>query len=764
MAKFWRVSSCLIRQVGAVLLPLSRDALCLRAVRERRLGGEDLLPGLGIHRVAFGSSSRLLSILLLTLFLPLAVPTLAQDIPLSYELVGENDRFQLYVDSATLAFKVLDKRNGYLWHSGIDETLEGDRLNTSWRAFAQSGLSIEYLDNRAVNRRVSIANTEHTMEVTPVEQGISAQVTFTEYGISLGITVQLEADGVRVEVPFASIDEGGTDFRLGRLYLFPFLGATRGSSQQGYMLIPDGIGSLIRFGDATRAQNMFYGRYYGPDLGIIAEQPYDPLITNPSPLSLPVFGMAHEDTQNAFLSVVENGSAYGEVQVHPAGIITNFNFLYNAFIYNDPYFQATNRSGAGVTTVQAQPNAFDAVIHYRFLSGDDANYVGMARSYQQYLVESGRLHRLEDTNPNIGIRLEFLGGDKERVLFWNRFIPMTTISQVSDILTALQLPNPEVIYYGWQPYGATTVPPTGLALEGSVGGVSDLRALAESIEEVGGNFSLYLNPQAALIDEPGYSPRNDLAMAITNVNLEGWNRSAMYYFTREAMEPRYASLSADVAAHLNAGLALDTIGWTLYSDYRESSPLNRQDAIAVYQAMLAESPLRLGIYRPNDYLLGLAQAYYDMPLGDNGYIYTTEAVPFLPVVLAGYMPYYGTAMNFSSDQQEDLLRLVEYGIYPSYFLTHEPTANMLNTPSSWIYTSSYEQWDAEIQRVYQWMNALLAPVRGQEIIAHERITRNVSATTYSNGTQIIVNYGDQPFERDGVMVEAKNAVLLENGL
>ena len=123
-----------------------------------------------------------------------------------------------------------------------------------------------------------------------------------------------------------------------------------------------------------------------------------------------------------------------------------------------------------------------------------------------------------------------------------------------------------------------------------------------------------------------------------------------------------------------------------------------------------------------------------MPLGDNGYIYTSDAVPFLPIVLAGYVPYYGTALNFSSNPQDDLLRHVEYGIYPSYFLTHEATASMLNTPSTWIYTSSYAQWGEEIRRTYQWMNALLAPVRGQEIVAHQELAEGVFATTYANGT------------------------------
>jgi hypothetical protein len=254
-------------------------------------------------------------------------------------------------------------------------------------------------------------------------------------------------------------------------------------------------------------------------------------------------------------------------------------------------------------------------------------------------------------------------------------------------------------------------------------------------------------------------------MAITNVSLFGYNRYPMYYFTLNALQQRFTSLSRDVSAQLgtSAGLALDNIGSTLYSDFRESAPLSREAAVAAYQTLLAGSSPRLGIYRPNDYLFGLAQAYYDMPLGDNGYIYTSEPVPFLPIVLAGYMPYYGGALNFSSNQQDDLLRLVEYGIYPSFFLTHEPTAKLLNTPANWIYSSSYDQWGETIRHTYVWMNSLLAPVRGQEIVAHHRIAEGVYATTYANGRQIIVNYSDRPYVSDQIAVEEKGALLLENG-
>lgn len=683
-------------------------------------------------------------------------------IPESYTLAAENDLFQLYFDETTLAFKLLDQRTGYLWHSGLDEVQEDDDLNNSWQAYARSGLSIEYLDSRGVNRRASITNAEHTLAVSETEGGVSASVTFTEYGITVGLLVQLEADGVRVEVPFASIREDNPEFRLGRVYLYPFMGAARGGSVPGYMMMPDGTGSIIRFADTTRADNMFIGRYYGDDLGIISELPYDPFISEPAALSMPVFGIAHTEAQSAFLSVVESGASYGELHVHPAHVITNFNFLHHAFIYNQPYFQATNRSGAGVTTVQQQPNTFDVVIHYRFLTGDQASYVGMAHSYREYLLERGILGQEAANSTDIPIRLEFLGGDKEDVLLWNRFIPMTTIGQMSDILAALQLPNAEVIYYGWQPLGATSVAPTWLALEGGLGSIADLNALAERIAADGGNLSLYYDPQAALWGEPGYSTRTDVAMSITNQQLQGYARYFSHYFTLEVLQQRFEALSADVSRQLAAGLALDGIGWALYSDFREDSPITREQTIDAYQALLADSPVRLGIYRPNDYLLSVARAYYDMPLGDNGYIYTTESVPFLPIVLGGHMPYFGGALNFSSNQQDDLLRHIEYGIYPSYFLTQEATANMINTPSNWIYTSSFAQWGDHIRETYARMDALLGPVRGQEIVDHEALAPGVYATTYAGGAQVIVNYTDAAYSGEGITVEAKDALLVEN--
>jgi hypothetical protein len=679
-----------------------------------------------------------------------------------YQLVGENETFQLYANKTTLAFKVVDKRSGYIWHSNLDEVTDEDGLNRTWTAFAQSGISIDYLDRSADDERNSLVNAEHTLDFQAVDQGFRAEVMFTDPSITLAVTVRLEADGVRVEVPFASIREADPEFKLGLVHLYPFFGATREDAVSGYMFIPDGAGTLINLAAATKARNMFYGRYYGADLGMISTLPYDPTVNRAFQLSIPVTGMIHGEKEHGFITVVEKGASYGEVRAHPAGVTTRFNFLYSTFIYNQSYFQATNRSGAGVTTLQPRTNAFDIVIHYRFLTGDDSDYVGMARSYQRYLVDVGMLHNLLDAGDAIGIKLEFLGAEKERILFWYRSVPMTTVAEMREMLDGLAVHNTDVVYYGWQPRGAATTFPHSLRIDRSLGTKAELQALVDEVTARPGRFYLYVDPQAALRDEGGYSARNDLAMSITNFNLLGYNRNKVnYYLNLAALTDTYTSLSEDIFAETDAGLALDGIGTTLYSDFKDGHALNREAAIQSYQELVAEAAGSTAFYTPNDYMYGYMDAYYDMPLTDSGYLYTSAVVPFLQIVLAGYVPMYGPAMNFSSNLRADLLRHADFGVYPSYFLTQEATAKILNTSSEWIFSSSFLQWRDEVEQTYAWLNNLLGPVKGEQIAARETLASGVVATTYSNGQQIVVNYNRRPFTGDGLAIEPQDAIIRE---
>lgn len=686
----------------------------------------------------------------------------AQEAPAGYQEVAENDTFVLYANPETLAFKVLDKRNDYIWHSNLDEVADEDGLNRTWTAFATSGVSINYRDLSADDDRASITRDDHTIDFNALADGFEATLTFEEPSISLLVRVLLEPAGVRVEVPFASLQEADPEYRLGQLHLYPFFGATREADVPGYMFVPDGAGTLINFAAETKARNPFYGRYYGADLGMLSSLPFDPTLRRPHQISIPVTGMVHGNGPGAYVAIVESGAPYAELQAHPAGVITRFNFIYNTFIYNQSYFQATNRSGAGVTVLQPNTNAFDVVVRYRLLADDDADYVGMARAYQSYLLENGLLPNHIDPGGDIGIRLEFLGAEKERILFWYRSLAITTIDQMAGMIAELNVRNPEVVYYGWQPRGADSMYPTSLRLDRSLGTVGRLADFADELAADNGRLYLYVDPQAALIDAGGYSSRHDLSYSITNQNLVGYNRwKVNYYLNAEALSERYRALSADVAETLDAGLAVDGLSYTLYSDFRDDTVLNREQAIQHYQTLVAETPATTAFYTPNHYMFPDMQAYYDMPLTESGYLYTSSVVPFLQIALAGYVPMYGPPLNFSSNIQADLVRHVDFGVYPSYFLTELPTAEFLDTSSGWIFSSSFEQWREEIDRSYEWLNTFLAPVKGEQIVAREILGPGIVATTYSNGQQIVVNHGSAPYTEGALFIGPQNAIIRE---
>ncbi|HRE29139.1 MAG TPA: hypothetical protein PK954_21015, partial [Anaerolineales bacterium] len=82
----------------------------------------------------------------------------------AFELVAENVGFELWADPATLAFQVVDRRTGYVWNSNLTEVTPEDKLNKTWTAFAQSGVSIDVLDRKAISDRYSIVNSEHTLD------------------------------------------------------------------------------------------------------------------------------------------------------------------------------------------------------------------------------------------------------------------------------------------------------------------------------------------------------------------------------------------------------------------------------------------------------------------------------------------------------------------------------------------------------------------------------------------------------------------------
>ena len=147
-------------------------------------------------------------------------------------------------------------------------------------------------------------------------------------------------------------------------------------------------------------------------------------------------------------------------------------------------------------------------------------------------------------------------------------------------------------------------------------------------------------------------------------------------------------------------------------------------------------------------------AFVDMPVSDSDFIYTDKSIPFLSIVLKGMVPMYSDYINFEANEREYFLKLVETGIYPSYYLTYEDSSKLIYTNSSDIYTSKYSTYKDRIIDTYNELKAIDDKTSGAYIVNHEILDNGVVAVTYDNGVRILVNYSDKEQTAYGETVDA----------
>jgi hypothetical protein len=140
---------------------------------------------------------------------------------------------------------------------------------------------------------------------------------------------------------------------------------------------------------------------------------------------------------------------------------------------------------------------------------------------------------------------------------------------------------------------------------------------------------------------------------------------------------------------------------------------------------------------------------FDMPMYSSQYMFSTDTVPFVQIVLHGYRDYFAPNFNYNASPREYLLRMVEFGAYPSFHLMHEPSWKLKNTLSKNLFTSYFEDWRSDIKVTYDKANAALKKVQDASIEQRNMLNWGVVEVVYSNGVKIIVNYSAKDIQHEG---------------
>ena len=694
-----------------------------------------------------------------------------------YELLMEDDLLAVYLREENASIRVVDKRSGYVF-GGIPND-EG--MNKTWASFGNGILAIDCVDAKLVSKRQGLGYPKETSFTYTVKGNRASFVgKFTKYGITVPFTLTLENGDLCFELDTKNVVENGK-YTLQNVYFAPFFGCTYEDQTPGYFFLPDGPGALMRFSKSSQYSVVYDQRIYGKDYAIDqtaqtndlkSSRPNDFLVGEHT-VTLPVFGGVHGVRQHGFVAEVTDGAEFAAVMATPAGMTTPYNWITARFIVRQNYMQPTSKSGSGVQVTQKYKNEFVGAIRYHLLDGEGSDYIGMAKWLRDSWKERGVLGNKASTAASIPMQLDLVMADMREGFLFNSVTSVTTVDEVGDLMTFLNasgIQNTQYVLKGWQSGGLNGYDPLDLSFEGSSGGAGDYEQLAALAQQLGNTLVFYHDPMDVTSAQLGYSGDAAHTMSQMTVQIVLENNTLLYKnrlfmgldMLREAMNGALTFANEQQQSHV----ALGSVGGVLYADQYRGEEVYRNEAreqLVEDVATFGQNHVQTAFYTPNDYLIPYASAYYAMPLTNSQYQFETDSVPFLPIVLKGSLDYFAPYVNEGLFSQSDLLKMIEYGAYPSYVLTGAQNYDLADTASNQLYSTCLTQWQDNIVATYQTLQEALSCVQGATMEDREVLRAGVVRVTYSDGTAIYVNYSGESYTDGTVTVASQNYFVKEAG-
>ena len=541
--------------------------------------------------------------------------------------------------------------------------------------------------------------------------------------------------------------------------LFPYFGAC-GDRAKGYILYPNGSGAINEFKENHSEFNSEYRAMVFSD-----DQPdidWEKTIDNAGLKRLPVpyFGIKRDNS--AFISYVDSGQPESFVRFAPSGYIVDVNRVHAGFVYRRPVAVASKggqwQAGQIPTAYEDERASVDAVVRYRFLSGEEADYSGMARALRSYLLDSGALKKTTLYNGSVPLALDFFGGYSERMMLFENYRIGTTFDQARGILEQISGGGsfPFLVNYRGFQTGGYGVYPAKNSAASQLGGLSGLRELAEFTAGSGGSLFLEANPLEVQVGQRGYA-ESELALNTYYRVVESLDKTT-HILSPSVAKDKMESVWAFYRSAGASGAVVQYAGSFVYYDYSSKHPHRRSDTVDEWGGMLARGKEELGnvsVEGGNIYTWAHADWIRNVPVGASGYVHTDYAVPFYQMLVHGSIPYTAEPVNRFYDKDLQFLRMVEYGSLPYFTLS----AGEVDYEQTGSFLSPFDVVYSDIVEIYNRYASSMAGTVNMAIISHKN-ENGIVTVVYEDGAEVVINYTAEPVDIGGRRIEALDYIVV----
>src|SRR5690554_2949927 len=161
---------------------------------------------------------------------------------------------------------------------------------------------------------------------------------------------------------------------------------------------------------------------------------------------------------------------------------------------------------------------------------------------------------------------------------------------------------------------------------------------------------------------------------------------------------------------------------------------------------------------PFGFALPYVDQITDLPVDMTLFNILDYSIPLVQIALSGIVDYSTNSINMPSerDTQYKFLKVLETGSNLKYTLSYESSIKLIDSFHNKYLATEYVDWINDIVEQNKIINEL--KIHEGSIVDHERLAPNVFKTMYSNGVEIIVNYGITNATVDGITIPSLDFV------
>ncbi len=712
--------------------------------------------------------------------------------------LAENDNYSLKWDDDTKAVMMYSKTGEKVWGTSPMDAYADDDLNQ----YTGSPLIIEVVEVKAlassIARAYNGAIKEDTVSAKKIENGIEVVYYFDRFQISVPVQFTLRGDSVAVSVDTTRITEG-SDFMLKAVSLAPYMCSVANIASENeeeeeeelddelfddelldeeiledepadepvekkpakelvplkdaYLFVPVGNGALVSPAEKDDKRE-YKSEVYGTDA--TRYQPYE--YYKEENIKMPVFGV--KDGEDAMVGIMESGAEHGVIEVSAGNTRIDYSNVAATFYVRGFDVYADSLSYTSSITTRLSKMMVDDILTVGFypLTGEDADYVGMANTYRDYLVKKGMVK--SETVEN-AYALSILGNVMTQSLAFG--VPyqsaksMTTFNEAADIIKEMAADtklNPAVQLKGFGGSGVDIGKVAGgFGFADVSGKKKEYAALTAYATE--NNVSLFTDFDLIFFNSAGngFNTFNHVAKTATLHKTELYHRMLALRAQDEDKGAYYAlsrsQLSKAMDKLLKKGEKLDvtgysfaTLGSVAYSDYEDEAYQMKKGMGADVQALFAavnEAGHKVATDNANDYAAMVADSVFNVEIEPRYTDVFDVYVPFYQIVFKGYVPLYSEALNLATDYDTAVLGALASGTGLGYTLLNNYDASFAASVQTNLYSTLYSANKATITKTVSQYADYYAAIKGATIKDYAVLDNGVTVTTFDNGVVAYTN-------------------------